>query len=80
MHDPKSPGLNPHRSVLSNGMAVWLDPFDADSTVAWRLSIRAGGAQDPPGRSGTAHLLEHMLANKGSRRVGTLDWRPRRPS
>ena len=66
--------LSPVCATLGNGVRVLLDPFPEDAWVAWRVVARVGAAHDPPGASGAAHLLEHMLANKGSRRLGTRGW------
>lgn len=68
------PTLEPHTHRLDNGLKVLLDPVPREPFVAWRVVVRAGAAFDPPGRSGVAHLLEHMLANKGTTRLGTRDW------
>lgn len=73
------PTLHPRTHVLPNGLTVLLDPFPRDAFVAWRVVVRAGAAFDPPGRSGVAHLLEHMLANKGTSRLGTRDWSAEAP-
>lgn len=34
--------------------------------VAVALTVRAGGDDDPPGRHGTAHLVEHLMFPRGS--------------
>ena len=74
MSDPARPRLSPRCHTLPNGLTVLLDPFEHAPRVCWRVIVRFGAAHDPPGASGTAHLLEHMLANKGTRRLGTRGW------
>jgi predicted Zn-dependent peptidase len=46
----------------------------ATPQVAVRLAVRAGSALEEAGRTGIAHMLEHMLF-KGTRNFGTSDWR-----
>lgn len=48
------------RLVLDNGLAVVLAPDPTASGVAVWLTFRAGAVRDPPGKSGLAHLVEHM--------------------
>jgi zinc protease len=61
------PALSPQVRVLSNGLQVVLLP-DApvagragSGTAALQVWYRVGGKDDPPGRSGFAHLFEHMM-------------------
>ena len=62
-----------HSHRLTNGLRVYLSPNPEEPRVACRVVVRAGAALDPPDATGTAHLLEHLLANKGSERLGALD-------
>ncbi|MFT3916345.1 MAG: pitrilysin family protein [Anaeromyxobacteraceae bacterium] len=50
------------RHVLANGLVVLLAPDPTASSVAVWLTFRAGAAHVPAGRSGLAHLLEHVVA------------------
>ncbi|MFH1144095.1 MAG: pitrilysin family protein [Candidatus Eisenbacteria bacterium] len=52
---------------LSNGLLVLLLPAHEAPVVCVSVWYRAGSREDPPGRGGTAHLLEHMLY-KGTQR------------
>ncbi|MCK6524406.1 insulinase family protein [Myxococcota bacterium] len=61
------------RHTLQNGVQVWISENHEEPRVAARVAVRAGAAFDPPGFGGVAHALEHMLSNKGSRRLGVLD-------
>jgi predicted Zn-dependent peptidase len=57
---------------LENGMLFLVVERPATPQVAARLSIRAGSALEETGRTGIAHLLEHMMF-KGTQNFGTLD-------
>ena len=47
--------------TLANGLRViWLEDHRAP-TVAINVGYRVGGKDDPPGRSGFAHLFEHLM-------------------
>ena len=53
--------LNVTDDVLDNGLRVILVEDHSAPTVAIDVWYRVGGADDPPGRSGFAHLFEHMM-------------------
>jgi len=57
---------------LRNGMLFLVVERAATPQVACRLAIRAGSALEEAGKSGIAHLLEHMMF-KGTKNFGTLD-------
>jgi predicted Zn-dependent peptidase len=57
---------------LKNGMLFLVVERPATPQVACRLAIRAGSALEDSGKTGIAHMLEHMLF-KGTRNFGTLD-------
>jgi zinc protease len=72
---PEAPVLPPDRPLfgavtwtLPNGLRVVLAESRRVPVVAHYLFYAAGGGEDPAGRSGTAHFLEHMMF-KGSRNV-----------
>jgi zinc protease len=54
---------------LRNGLQVLTLPDRATATVSVQVWYHVGGKDDPPGRSGFAHLFEHMMF-KGSRHMG----------
>lgn len=54
---------------LDNGLTVALAPSSRAPVVATALWYRAGTRDEPEGRGGTAHFLEHMMF-KGSPRFG----------
>ncbi|MBX2800882.1 MAG: insulinase family protein [Myxococcales bacterium] len=64
--------------TLANGLTVYLSPNREEPRIAARVLIRAGSAQDPRDATGMAHYLEHLLANKGTKRLGTLDYEAER--
>jgi predicted Zn-dependent peptidase len=57
---------------LKNGMLFLVVERPATPQVACRLAIRAGSALEPAGKTGIAHMLEHMMF-KGTKNFGTLD-------
>ena len=58
--------------VLDNGLHIYVYERQFSPTFAAYYQFGVGGAMDPKGKSGIAHLLEHMMF-KGSRSVGTLN-------
>jgi predicted Zn-dependent peptidase len=57
---------------LENGMMFLLVKRSTTPQVAVRLAIRAGSALEETGKTGIAHLLEHMMF-KGTKNFGSLD-------
>jgi predicted Zn-dependent peptidase len=57
---------------LDNGLRIFVLERHDSPTFAANYQFGVGGACDPKGRSGIAHLLEHMLF-KGTTTIGTLD-------
>lgn len=51
------------RVVLANGLIVLLSPDTTSFGVAVDVSFFAGTLFEPPGKSGLAHLVEHVLSN-----------------
>jgi len=62
---------------LDNGMLFRLLPRHDLPMVAGRIRFRAGGVDCPAGKSGLAHMFEHM-ALQGTDRIGTRDWKAER--
>lgn len=58
--------------TLKNGMLFLVVERHATPQVACHLSIRAGSALEEAGKTGTAHMLEHMMF-KGTKNFGTMD-------
>ncbi|MFC1884233.1 M16 family metallopeptidase, partial [Thermodesulfobacteriota bacterium] len=58
--------------TLKNGMMFLVVERHTTPQVACRLAIRAGSALEEAGKTGIAHLLEHMMF-KGTKNFGTLD-------
>ena len=57
---------------LKNGMMFLVVERHATPQVACHLSIRAGSALEEAGKTGIAHMLEHMMF-KGTKNFGTMD-------
>lgn len=70
------PGVNIDvaRFSLQNGMQFLVVERHASPQVACRIAIRAGSALENAGKTGIAHMLEHMMF-KGTKNFGTLDYR-----
>ena len=58
---PKFPTLDYKHRVLANGLEVYTVEDHATPTVAVQVWYRVGSKDDPEGRSGFAHLFEHMM-------------------
>ncbi len=59
--------------TLPNGLTILIVERPVSPTVSFQISHRVGGADDPPGKTGLAHFLEHMLF-KGTQTVGSRDY------
>jgi len=60
--------------TLENGMMFLVVERHVSPQVTCRLAIRAGAALEERGKTGIAHMLEHMMF-KGTKNFGTLDYR-----
>ena len=59
---------------LDNGMLFLVVERPSTPQVAVRLAIRAGSALEDAGKTGIAHLLEHMMF-KGTKNFGSRDYK-----
>ncbi len=64
--------------ALKNGMRVLVFERPTSQTVAFSIYIRTGGMDDETGKSGLAHMFEHMLF-KGTKTIGTKDYAKEAP-
>ena len=71
-----SMGVTIHR--LKNGLTVYISTDRQKPRVAAWIAVRTGSRNDPPGSTGLAHYLEHMLF-KGTDELGTLDFVAEKP-
>lgn len=76
---PKDAGVAVSRTAsevreiaLENGLRIFVLERRASPTFAAIYQFGVGGAMDPKGKSGIAHLLEHMLF-KGTDEIGVTD-------
>jgi predicted Zn-dependent peptidase len=60
--------------TLKNGLKVLMVERHLSPTVSFYIRHRVGAVDEIDGRSGTAHLLEHMLF-KGTKTIGAKDYR-----
>ncbi|MCS7216711.1 MAG: insulinase family protein [Candidatus Bipolaricaulota bacterium] len=56
----------------SSGLRVLAEPMPGFRSVALGLWVQAGGREDPPGKEGLAHFVEHMTF-KGTTRRSALE-------
>src|SRR5579872_2149287 len=56
-----TPGLNPSRAVLANGVAVVSRATWKTPAVTINMAVRAGAVIDPPDKSGAAYLLSRVI-------------------
>lgn len=56
------------KTVLSNGITVYLMPSKRLPLVDLRLQVRAGSVDDPPGREGLANLTAELLTQGAGKR------------
>lgn len=61
------------RHILDNGMTFLILERTQSPTVAFVAQHPVGSVHEEPGRTGLAHVLEHLLF-KGSQEIGTRDW------
>ena len=59
--EPTFPKIDYKHRVLPNGLEVYSVEDHATPTVAVQVWYRVGSKDDPDGRSGFAHLFEHMM-------------------
>lgn len=62
--------INVKEFQLENGMLFLIVERPSTPQVAFRLAIRAGSALEETGKTGIAHLLEHVMF-KGTKNFGT---------
>jgi predicted Zn-dependent peptidase len=73
VHTAAIPDMAVRIHTLANGLSVYLSENHEEPWVSCRIAVRAGAAHEPDEATGLAHYLEHMLANKGTRSLGTRD-------
>ena len=59
--------------TLDNGLKVIVVKRDVAPVATFMTYVNVGGVDEPKGRTGIAHIFEHM-AFKGSSRIGTNNW------
>ena len=79
MHPAAIPEMAVRVHTLANGLRVYLSENREEPWISCRIAVRAGAAHEPASTTGLAHYLEHMLANKGTRALGTRDPRAEEP-
>ncbi len=62
-----------HSAKLSNGLQVIIYPRKQAPVFSAVISVKVGGVDEIPGKTGISHMLEHM-AFKGSKTLGTKNF------
>jgi predicted Zn-dependent peptidase len=62
------------RLTLKNGLRLIMLERHLSPTIAIYIRYRSGALDEADGKTGTAHMLEHMMF-KGTRTIGTRDYR-----
>ena len=70
--------LNVIERTLKNGMKVLMVERHDAPTVALYIQFKVGGVDDPEGKTGIAHMLEHMMF-KGTETFGTTNYKAEVP-
>lgn len=66
-----------HKFTLTNGLTVILVERHLSPTVSFYIRHRVGAVDEENGKTGVAHLLEHMMF-KGTKTIGTRNYREER--
>ena len=66
------------KATLANGMRVLILERHNSPTIAFRIAYAVGAVNDIPGKSGLAHLFEHM-AFKGTTSLNSKDYAKEKP-
>ena len=70
--DPSFPVVHFAERRLVNGLRVIVAPDHLAPVVAINVWYDVGSKHEPPGRTGFAHLFEHLMF-QGSRHVGKAE-------
>jgi len=68
-----------HVKTLSNGLMVLVLQRPEAPVFSFYTVVDAGDAQDPKGKTGLAHMMEHM-AFKGTKNIGTTNIKAEEPA
>lgn len=63
--------------ILDNGLRILMVKRECSPTVSFRVLFKTGGVDEPRGKTGLAHVLEHMMF-KGTTTIGTKDYEKER--
>jgi len=66
--------LNINEYTLKNGMKVIILERHTAPTVGVTIAFKVGSANEKPGITGISHIIEHLIAGKGTQKIGTKDY------
>lgn len=64
---PFSGSLQLHRFALGNGLQIRIVPDLSAPVISYHTWFRVGSRQEVPGKTGLAHLFEHLMFNETKR-------------
>ena len=64
---PFSGSLLLHRFALGNGLQIRIVPDNSAPVISYHTWFRVGSRQERPGKTGLAHLFEHLMFNETKR-------------
>jgi predicted Zn-dependent peptidase len=74
----EGPRIDVREHVLDNGLKILMVVRPTTPTVSFNVRFRVGSVDEDLGRTGVAHILEHMLF-KGTPKLGTTDYEKEKP-
>ena len=72
--EPWLPDLEVETYKLDNGLTVVLHEDRKTPLVTVNITYNVGSKDDPPGRTGFAHLFEHMMFEGSEHNDSTFHW------
>lgn len=63
--------------TLDNGLKVLMVRRERSPTISFQILFKTGGVDEPSGKAGLAHVLEHMMF-KGTTTIGSKDYQKER--
>ncbi len=73
-NDPWIPELAIEQYQLPNGLTVVLHEDHKSPLVAVNVIYNVGSKDEPPGRTGLAHLMEHLMFRGSQNNDGSYSW------
>ena len=59
----ETPTMNYEKYVMPNELQVVLHTYHSDPMISFAIMYHTGSSRETPGKTGFAHLFEHLLYN-----------------